>query len=125
MRRLLFEAGDDIDDLMTLCNADITSKNEFKVKKYKKNFELVIEKIKAVEEKDHVRNFQPPVSGELIMQTFDLKPCEEIGIIKSRIKEAILEGEIPNDFETAKKLMLTIGEELGLKVQKDQKGSTV
>ncbi|MNJ84579.1 Multifunctional CCA protein [compost metagenome] len=125
VRRLLFEAGDDIDDLMTLCNADITSKNEFKVKKYKKNFELVIEKIKAVEEKDHVRNFQPPVSGELIMQTFDLKPCEEIGIIKSRIKEAILEGEIPNDFETAKKLMLTIGEELGLKVQKDQKGSTV
>lgn len=115
VRRLLFEAGDDIDDLMTLCNADITSKNEFKVKKYKKNFELVIEKIKAVEEKDHVRNFQPPVSGELIMQTFDLKPCEEIGIIKSRIKEAILEGEIPNDFETAKKLMLTIGEELGLK----------
>ncbi|MNU81484.1 hypothetical protein D3C71_711440 [compost metagenome] len=125
VRRLLFEAGDDIDDLMTLCNADITSKNEFKVKKYKKNFELVIEKLKDVEEKDHVRNFQPPVSGELIMQTFNLKPCGEIGTIKSRIKEAILEGEIPNDFETAKKLMLTIGEELGLKVQKDQKGSTV
>lgn len=117
VRRLLFEAGDDIDDLMTLCNADITSKNEFKVKKYKKNFELVIEKLKAVEEKDHVRNFQPPVSGELIMKAFDLKPCEEIGIIKSRIKEAILEGEIPNDFETAKKLMFAIGEELGLKVK--------
>lgn len=117
VRRLLFEAGDDIEDLMTLCNADITSKNEFKVKKYKKNFELVIEKLKAVEEKDHVRNFQPPVSGELIMKTFDLRPCEEIGIIKSRIKEAILEGEIPNDFETAKKLMFAIGEELGLKVK--------
>lgn len=115
IRRLLFEAGDDIDDLMTLCNADITSKNEFKVKKYKKNFELVIEKLKAVEEKDHVRNFQPPISGDLIMSTFNLKPCGEIGTIKSRIKEAILEGEIPNDFETAKKLMLKIGEELGLK----------
>lgn len=125
VRRLLFEAGDDIDDLMTLCNADITSKNEFKVKKYKKNFELVVEKLKAVEEKDHVRNFQPPISGELIMSTFNIGPCGEIGTIKTRIKEAILEGEIPNDFETAKKLMLQIGEEIGLKVQKDQKGSKV
>lgn len=117
VRRLLFEAGDDIDDLMTLCNADITSKNEFKVKKYKKNFELVVEKLKAVEEKDHVRNFQPPISGELIMSTFNLGSCGEIGVIKTRIKEAILEGEIPNDFETARKLMLQIGEELGLKAQ--------
>lgn len=118
VRRLLFEAGDNIDDLMTLCNADITSKNEFKVKKYKKNFELVVEKLKAVEEKDHVRNFQPPISGELIMSTFNIGPCGEIGTIKNRIKEAILEGEIPNDFETAKKLMLQIGEELGLKAQR-------
>jgi poly(A) polymerase len=125
VRRLLFEAGDDIDDLMTLCNADITSKNEFKVKKYRKNFELVVEKLKAVEEKDHVRNFQPPISGELIMSTFNIGPCGEIGTIKNRIKEAILEGEIPNDFETAKKLMLQIGEEIGLQVQKDQKGSKV
>lgn len=119
VRRLLFEAGDDIDDLMILCNADITSKNEFKVKKYKKNFELVVEKLKAVEEKDHVRNFQPPISGELIMSTFNIGPCGEIGTIKTRIKEAILEGEIPNDFETAKKLMLQIGEEIGLTVQKE------
>ncbi|WP_294674564.1 HD domain-containing protein [uncultured Fluviicola sp.] len=119
VRRLLFEAGDDIDDLMTLCNADITSKNEFKVKKYKKNFELVVEKLKAVEEKDHVRNFQPPISGELIMSTFNIGPCGEIGTIKNRIKEAILEGEIPNDFETAKKLMLQIGEEIGLTVKKE------
>jgi len=120
VRRLLFEAGDDIDDLMTLCNADITSKNEFKVKKYKRNFELVVEKLKAVEEKDHVRNFQPPISGQLIMSTFNIGPSGEIGIIKNRIKEAILEGEIPNDFETARDLMLKIGEEIGLKVQKDQ-----
>jgi putative nucleotidyltransferase with HDIG domain len=118
IRRLLFEAGDDIEDLMLLCNADITSKNEFKVKKYKKNFEVVSQKLKDVEAKDHVRNFQPPVSGELIMKTFNLTPCAEIGIIKTRIKEAILEGEIVNELEAAKKLMFAIGEELGLQAVK-------
>jgi poly(A) polymerase len=114
VRRLLFEAGDDVEDLMTLCNADITSKNEFKVQKFKKNFELVTQKLKIVEEKDKVRNFQPPVSGELIMQAFNLKPCNEIGNIKMRIKDAILEGIIENEFEPACKYMLEIGKELGL-----------
>ncbi|MDB2657154.1 CCA tRNA nucleotidyltransferase [Crocinitomicaceae bacterium] len=116
VRRLLFEAGDDIEDLMLLCNADITSKNEFKVKRYKKNFEMVEQKLRAVEEKDRVRNFQPPVSGDLIMKTFSLKPCYEIGVIKARIKEAILEGEIENDANQAYELMLKIGKEIGLKI---------
>lgn len=116
IRRLLSEAGDDIEDLMKLCNADITSKNEFKVKKYRKNFETVTEKLKAVEEKDRIRNFQPPVSGELIMHTFGIEPCAEIGTIKSRIKEAILEGEIPNQSEEAIHYMLQLGKELGLKL---------
>ena len=113
IRRLLFEAGDDIDDLMTLCNADITSKNEFKVRKYKQNFENVTAKLRSVEENDKVRNFQPPVSGEEIMKVFSLNPCEEVGVIKSRIKEAILEGEIENDRDQAYQFMLKVGAELG------------
>ncbi len=116
IRRLLSEAENDIDDLMKLCNADITSKNEFKVKKYKQNFEIVTEKLKAVEEKDRIRNFQPPVTGDFIMRTFGLGPCHHIGNIKSRIKEAILEGEIPNEHDKAVEYMLDLGKELGLTV---------
>jgi poly(A) polymerase len=116
IRRLLNEAGDDIDDLMLLCNADITSKNEFKVKKYRENFQLVSNKLKVVEEKDNIRNFQPPVTGEIIMKTFNIGPCAEIGLIKSYIKEAILEGEIDNNYADAVKLMLKLGSEHGLKV---------
>lgn len=101
LRRLLFDAGDDLEDLFTLCKADITTKNSAKQKKYKKNFDYVARKIKEVEEKDQVRNFQPPVSGEEIMQMFSLKPGREVGILKEKVKEAILEGEIENDKEQA------------------------
>jgi poly(A) polymerase len=114
IRRLLFEAGDDIDDLMLLCQADITSKNEHKVKKYLANYERVKEKLVELEEKDRIRNFQPPVSGELIMSTFKLQPCREVGEIKNAIKDAILDGIIENNFEQAFDFMLREAAKKGL-----------
>jgi len=116
VRRLLFDAGEDIESLMLLCNADVTTKNEYKIKKYRNNFELVKQKLKDVEERDRMRNWQPPVSGKDIMETFGIQAGREVGIIKSSIRDAILEGEIFNSRPEALKLMVRKGEHIGLKV---------
>jgi len=120
IRRLLFEAGDDVEDLMTLCEADITSKNPEKVKKYYGNFQLVRQKLKDLEERDHIRNFQPPVSGETIMEVFGLEPCREVGLIKTAIKDAILDGIISNEHDPAYQFMLEKGKEMGLTPKQNQ-----
>jgi putative nucleotidyltransferase with HDIG domain len=114
VRRLLFDAGEDIESLMTLCNADVTTKNEYKVKKYRNNFELVKQKLRDVEERDKIRNWQPPITGEDIMSTFGIKAGKEVGVIKNAIREAILEGEIPNRYDQALEFMLNKGREFGL-----------
>ena len=114
VRRLVFDAGEILEDLITLCEADITTKNPDRFKRYRNNFKIVRKKIKEVEKRDRVRNFQPPVTGEVIMNHFNLRPCKEIGIIKEAIKEAILEGEIPNEYNAAFALMIKKGNEIGL-----------
>lgn len=115
IRRLLFDAGDDLDALMTLCYADITSKNEFRVKRYYDNYMLLQQKLVEIEEKDRLKNWQPPITGEIIMQTFDIKPSKQVGIIKNAVREAILDGIIPNEYEAAFNYMLEQAQIIGFK----------
>lgn len=123
IRRLLFDGGDDLDDLMILCEADITTKNKDKLKRYTQNFKKVRQKLKEVEEKDHLKNFQPPVSGQMIMDTFNIKPGREVGLIKNAIKDAILDGIIPNEETAARGLMIAEGIKLGLKPVNESSGA--